>query len=157
MNKLCCRFLMVSMLALILAGCGGSGPRLYKMQGTVTYNGKPVQGAQVSFSYPDGNFANGDTDATGKYNLSYVGGVGAKPGMCDVTVTKMSTTATAAPTGAKPEDMLKAMKDYADAQKNAAAPKNELPQKYADPKTSGLKFEIKTSEKDNVYNIDLKD
>lgn len=37
-------------LALLLAGCGPKGPKLYPVQGTVTYNGQPLPEGDIVFS-----------------------------------------------------------------------------------------------------------
>lgn len=44
-------YVWVSLLTFaMLAGCGSSsGPKTYKVTGTVTMNGKPVEGAVVTF------------------------------------------------------------------------------------------------------------
>lgn len=160
MNNLSWKILAVLAFALVIAGCGPGGPRLYKAGGTVTYNGKPVEGAQVTFGYPDGNFANGVTDAAGKFQLVYMGRVGALPGKCVVAVSKVSTPApsgNAPPAGADPAEMAKAMEEFKKSQDKAGRPKSEIPEKFADPKISGLTYEVTTDEKANDFNIELKD
>src|SRR4029077_4502649 len=54
MNSLSWKCLAVLALALTIAGCGEPGPRLYKAGGTVNYKSAPVEGAQVTFAYEDG-------------------------------------------------------------------------------------------------------
>ena len=39
----------------IVAGCGESGPRLVPVSGTVTINGKPLEGAEVTFLPTESN------------------------------------------------------------------------------------------------------
>jgi len=88
MNKLTCRILAVLAVA-FLAGCGPGGPKLYKAGGTVTLNKAPLEGAQVTFAYDDGNFASGYTDAAGKFSLTYMNNpAGARAGKCKVSVSK---------------------------------------------------------------------
>jgi hypothetical protein len=140
-----------------MSGCGPGGPRVYKAGGTVTYNNKPVEGAQVTFGYADGNFANGVTDAAGKFQLVYMGNPGgAPPGKCDVGISKISAPSITAPTTTDPSKMMEAMKEFQKA-KDKAPPKSEIPLKYANPAASGLKYEITTDEKANNFTIDLKD
>lgn len=58
---------------LILSGCGPSGPKLGSVTGTVTLDGKPVQGALVTFisKAENGSSSFGKTDANGKYQLEF--------------------------------------------------------------------------------------
>lgn len=166
-NSFFWKCLPVLAIALVITGCG-SGPSLYKAGGTVTYKGQPVSNAAVTFYYgeDDGNFAVGQTDTNGKFNLSYLGSPkGAKPGKCNVSVTKFETTSVAAPKTTDPLEMTKAMAKIGDEQKKKqgagggepAGPKNDLPAKYANVKTSGLTYEITTDEKKNDFAIVLAD
>ena len=63
---------VVSLVALVIAGCSGGGPTTYKVSGTITFEGQPVADAQVGF-VPDGGGevkpARGQTDASGRYTL----------------------------------------------------------------------------------------
>ena len=89
MNNLLWKTLALSAIALAASGCGPGGPRLYKAGGTVTYKKAPLPGAQVTFSYDDGNFASGYTDAAGKFTLTYLNNpAGARAGKCKVSVSK---------------------------------------------------------------------
>lgn len=74
--------------ALVLGGCGGesgnnSFPRPLKpVSGTITLDGEPLKGVVVIF-LPDqegGSLSIGETDAAGKYRLSYVGMPGCASG-----------------------------------------------------------------------------
>lgn len=77
--------------AVLFSGCGESGPKLLPISGTVTNNGKPVEGASVVFTPdptnplgqpatdvtgPDGNYKamtnNRSGVAAGKYRVSVV-------------------------------------------------------------------------------------
>lgn len=85
------RRLIVAATAVLLGGCGESGPKLLPVSGTVTNNGKPVEGASVIFtpdpsnplaqpatdvSGPDGNFKvmtnNRAGVAAGKYRVAVI-------------------------------------------------------------------------------------
>jgi hypothetical protein len=74
--------------ALALSGCGGSS-KLYPVEGTVTMDGTPVEGAAVTFIADDGKktFA-GQTDASGKYTIYSGEKPGATAGTYKVLVTK---------------------------------------------------------------------
>ena len=80
------------LLVALLAGCGGStGPRAYRVEGTVMHDGAPVEGAVVSFNPTDATISSsgGRTDASGRYTLmTSFGAVGAEAGTYNVTVTK---------------------------------------------------------------------
>jgi hypothetical protein len=60
-------------LLVAAAGCGQAGPELGSVKGTITLDGKPLEGAEISFQ-PDsatGSPALGETDAEGRYELRY--------------------------------------------------------------------------------------
>lgn len=135
--------------AVVLAGCGGSDfPKTYSVSGTVVQNGKPVDGALVTFlSTEGGKSAVGSTNADGEFTLSTFGpGDGALPGAYKVTVTKG--------TAPSPEDLPElepgviASGDIADdyapptedrsTRNSSGTSKNLLPEKYASEATSGL-------------------
>ena len=55
-----------------MTGCGGSGPKLVQVEGTVTLDGKPLANKSLMFTPIDGtegNGAGGSSDAEGKYTL----------------------------------------------------------------------------------------
>ena len=52
----------------VVLGCGVSHPDTHEVTGEVTYNGQPVDGANVVFTL-DGPLASGVTDAAGKFTL----------------------------------------------------------------------------------------
>lgn len=43
------RWLGALLVVVVLAGCGDSGPKLYPIQGAVTYKGQPVGGGTIRF------------------------------------------------------------------------------------------------------------
>jgi hypothetical protein len=116
-----------------VTGCGGtkSGPATVEVTGTVTLNRAPIDGASVLFSpdigSSDGRLASqATTDSAGRFTLStHVGGgkfkSGIVPGKYVVSVTKLDTAA---------------------AKNTFSPPKNLLPPKYADPKTSLLNADV---------------
>ena len=175
MNSLSWKCLAVLALALMVGGCGEPGPRLYKAGGTVNYKGAPVEGAQVTFAYEDGDFASGSTDAAGKFQLSYKGKpAGAALGKCKVTLIKLPSAKTVAAPAATESKVIKSEADFkaqekakmdamlkfaAEKQAESAAGgvKSLIPAKYSDPSTSGFAFEIVTDESKNNFTLDLKD
>lgn len=122
-------------------GCGRSGQfPTAKVTGTVTVNGKPVEGAILTF-YPEagktakaeaGKAAMGITDAQGKFELStYRQGDGAVVGKHRVSIVGKEGRA----------------------EMGNAATKFTIPTKYHFPHTSGLNQEIKSG--DNKVDLPL--
>jgi hypothetical protein len=81
---------LVCLAALALPGCGdGDGPTLAPVSGTVTYQGKPVEGAQVTFSTAGAPLASATTDNQGRFQLTTrSSGDGAAIGKHKVSVAK---------------------------------------------------------------------
>jgi hypothetical protein len=76
----------------LLVGCGESGPALVPVHGTVTLNGKPLEGALVSFQ-PDASMedaipAEDVTGPNGNYKALTKGRSGVMPGKYKVVVSK---------------------------------------------------------------------
>lgn len=112
-----------------LVGCGNSGPRLTPVEGVVTVDGNPIEGATVLFE-PEagGRPATGVTDAQGKFSLTVLDeGDGAHLGMNRVSVAKEAKVD-------RPSNLEEG--EYADVVM-------ETPLKYASPKTSGLTWDVK--------------
>ena len=105
-NRFFSLLFFVGLLAL-LSGCGPKGPAINYVEGVVTLDGEPVDGANVSFAPKqmgapggiDGTLlAGGRTDTNGKYTLSTtigsaIGG-GTTIGEYDVTIVKKRLTNT---------------------------------------------------------------
>lgn len=124
----------------VLAGCQGSSDKyqVVAVSGTVTLDGKAVEGATVTFmpESAEGVAAAGTTDASGQYTLqtSGVEKRGAVPGTYKVTVIKQVHTEVN-PSGGVPrsDGSVPVMSPAVTTES-----KNVLPQKYATPKESGL-------------------
>ena len=123
----------------LFAGCSRSpkGPETVEVTGTVTFDGTPIEGANVIFHPVE----NGDqslssqsiTDKEGRFELStFVGGSKFKPGIAPgryaVAVTKLDTASVST---------------------TLAPPKNLLPRKYANPKTSGQTADVALGRENN--------
>jgi hypothetical protein len=144
------------------AGCGGGGgPSLAKVTGRVTLDGTPVEGAAVQFHLQaeKGTVpAAGTTDKDGKFTLNSAGRDGAPIGMCVVTVSKIAggfkVDSSHPPTA---EDMMRMGKAQAtkDGDRSEAA-KNQLPEKYNNPGTSGLTADVVKDGSKNVFEFPLK-
>lgn len=64
--------LVVSLVACMLVGCGGSDIPLGEVRGTITLNGQPAAEVGLEFIPADGGrHSHGRTDASGNYRLGY--------------------------------------------------------------------------------------
>lgn len=146
--------------AIVFVGCGkGPSVQTYPVTGTVTYNGKAVAGATVIYATgkdADAQRSTATTDESGKFSLNtFVGSKellrGAIPGEYKVAIIKQTATAqqAAASSGMDWQSMSadergKQMTQMWDRQKDPskgqqeAAPKSEIPERYAKIETSGL-------------------
>jgi hypothetical protein len=114
------RLRIVLAAALLLCGCGGTDtkPDLVTVEGTVLWNGSPLEGAEVAL-HPDfpgpGWLPSGTTDTQGHFTIGTLEpGDGAPPGPYRATVVWRPTLDAS---GEGP---------------------NRLPARYANPNTSGL-------------------
>jgi hypothetical protein len=171
LNKIASALLLTA-LVVVVTGCGGyKGPPLAKCEGTVTYNGNPVEGANVTMSNSQG-VANGTTDASGKFKMETVQGGkgwdGAPIGTLKVAISKMASDNTVDELGpAPPKDdqaaneayMKKAMEIQMKKQQQGggdATPKSLIPGKYSKQDTSELTVELPKEGKTDIV-FDLKD
>jgi hypothetical protein len=150
-------------------GCGDSSglPTRYRVSGTVTYNGKPLERGTISFAPADGKGrAAGGTITDGRYSLTtqdpddgaipgkYRVGILAKeadPSKVDLKIKKLRGGTT---TEAEKKAMA-AVYPQKVAARAAAAAKNLIPAKYSSPETSGLIAEVK--EQSITADFELKD
>jgi hypothetical protein len=140
------RFIIV-LLSASIAGCGGSGGGTAAVSGRVTYKGKPVPNANVSFTPAEGatRAATGLTDSNGRYTLgTFSASDGALPGKYRISVIargpdrppKAGETGSGMPGEMMPGDPI-------------------IPKKYFAPDTSGLTQEVKRGS--NRVDLELKD
>jgi hypothetical protein len=122
------------------AGCSGrktewQRPKVVPAGGMVRYQGKPLEGALVTFSNSaQGLSASGRTDAQGKFTLtSFEEGDGALPGKHVVTVSKVQMPPT--PDRSAPPRR-------GSARSPEMQPRWLIPQRYSNPATSGLTAEV---------------
>lgn len=109
-----------------LHGCGSRNPATHAVTGTVSYQGKLVEGAGVMFMPSSGRPASGRTDAQGRFTLrTYKDGDGAIVGENVVSISKMIPV----PGDDAKDPMLKRMSSV-------------LPTRYATPTTSPLKATV---------------
>jgi hypothetical protein len=157
----------ISVLRLVLAiglfvigGCSRSDrPPTAPVRGKVMYRGQPVAGATVSFLGRNApRIASGETDEQGQFELTtFEANDGAVLGTHAVTVYKPAETIE--PIGIDPnldpQSYAAAMDRAATRAIKAQAAGSLLPERYADPKTSDLRFEVMTGE--NYCELNLAD
>lgn len=134
----------------IFSGCGGGGD-VVPVTGKVTFQGKPVPQATVTFT-PDeaGKLSVGTTGEDGTYELKVAGSedqFGAKAGSHRVSITAMLYED---PSQSAQSEGVGSMAMMA----SKAKMRSLLPPTYASPSTSGLTFEVKPSG-ENEANFDL--
>lgn len=120
---------------LLLSGCGdaNTGPETVPVSGTVTLDGKPVSGAQVTFVH-ETFAAFGETDANGKYELV----PGAVPGENKIVLSKWEGgPAPGEDTGIDEEQMRMMAEAGA-----PNAPKQVFPQEVTNEATTTLTFSV---------------
>ncbi|MCU0876174.1 MAG: hypothetical protein MUF06_00075 [Pirellulaceae bacterium] len=148
-----------------LAGCDGtSGPAVEYVEGKVTLDGQPVEGAIVGFS-PIGSGdtalgAVGTTDASGVYKMTTMptGTVdaGAVAGDYNVTIQKLAPS-TDTEVISEDDPRYEQGTISGNAAPKAAEVKHLVPQKYNSATTSGLKVTVKPgSNKGGEFDFDLK-
>ena len=153
-----------------LVGCGGEQGQVpvAPTSGVVTYQGQPVEDAEVVF-VPEGisRIASGRTNSKGEFSMTtYDTGDGAVVASNKVVVAKQlsqSHSETGTPKiGTDEATGKQAMADYQkimiDAPRNAKVKTSpsSIPQKYSDPAKTPLKFSVVKGEK-NHFKIELKD
>jgi hypothetical protein len=141
------RSLAVVLAGLLMAAAGcGSGQGTVPVDGIVTLDGQPLEGAAVSFAPAKGRPATAQTDAAGKFKLTtFAAGDGAMPGPYKVGVSKME--APAAPSGnvqsTSPDGKTQLSGPSSLRGGAPPQPKSLLPAKYLNPNTSGITVEVK--------------
>lgn len=140
------RLSAAALLLAVACGCGSNRPKAVPAKGTVTYKNEPVEGAAVMFQRERARPATGQTDADGNFTLTtFEPNDGAIPGDYVVTITKFeSLPESTGDAGREPPKPA------------AGPPKSLIPQKYGDPKASGLK-ETVAAPGPNEFTFELKD
>ena len=131
--------LFLVFFAAALVGCGPSRPETIPVSGTVTFDGKPVEGASVDFIPQERQRpAKAITDAAGNFKIqTFAPGDGAMPGKYAITIVKMPEMSPAA--GDPDNEGL--MGEIVIAPPPQAA-EGGIPARYADPNASGLEIEV---------------
>jgi hypothetical protein len=116
-------------------GCGENSDieKVVPVSGTVTYQGRPLEGYQVTFMPVDGRRpATGITDAEGRFSLGTNAlGDGAPPGQSKVAFVWVPPR-----TGEPGQEAI------VDSPEKMPKPKIRIPDKYTDPERSGMVQEV---------------
>lgn len=150
------RISILCALGVAVVGCGGDGPELARVKGKVTYNGQPVAGATVTFMPTTGPLATGVTDSSGEFTLTTTGKPGAVLGKHRVGITKMAAAGEGGAAGMTPDDMKKMQMEQMKGGGDETV-KSEIPEKYADPKSSGLEATVSSNASENEFEYTLTD
>ena len=156
-HQICFFLTLFSSLTLFSVGCGQSGPAVENVQGIVTLDGTPLEGATVFFS-PKGTSgisAAGLTQSDGSFTLNAKGaqpGAGTAVGDYSVTVSKvempeMPNITEDDPRYGTPEH------DRLNQEASTAKPKVIVPEKYNNSETSP--FTAKVESGSNTFTFDV--
>jgi len=127
---------LATLLVLAVAGCERSdGLQTYPVRGTVTLDGTPVNFGGVRFVSDSGRLATGEIQSDGSYSMQNPKwGPGVPAGNYQVSV------------------QVRELKEETKTRPAWPGP-SLIPEKYEDPATSGLTFEVVPG--DNRFNIEL--
>jgi len=96
-----CKVMGLWVALVMFAGCSGTGP--VPVEGVVTLDGKPLEGATVMFRPAQGRPSAGKTDAAGRYRLRYTSERdGAVPGTHVVSITTLDDSDDTGPNPKEP-------------------------------------------------------
>ena len=150
--------LVAGLFAIVLNGCNNPDARYTRVEGIVTYQQQPVEGATVTFlpvgTGTESEPAAGATNASGKFLLSssrsVKGGSGVLPGEYDVLITKTTFTpdpdVQAYEAGTITYDELLTRRSKKDRSKEEPST-NHLPVKYSQRNNSGLSAKVTKGKK----------
>ena len=152
------RLAVFSMMFCLLAGCGGGAVQtpvpVYPVSGVVTFKGKPLAGADVTFTSETADrSAFGRTDSDGRYRLTtFSSNDGAVEGKQSVMISKYTP-----PVVTTPEPEVTST-DYQPPgygpEPAPPAPTSDIPAKYSKPETSGL-LAVVNAQGANEINFEL--
>jgi hypothetical protein len=159
--RFCGRGLLTAGIVVLLGCAADVGPATHSVSGTVTLNGAPTEGITVSF-VPDGSGQNavGTTDASGNYKLTTrKKDDGAVAGRYKVTFAKYEGGPSEVAAAGEVHADYDITNEYPEGYDESAAAeiepsKNLLPDKYAEPSTSGLTAEVVEGENKHDFNLE---
>ncbi len=160
MTRLCSLVVLFTVLCVTMLGCGGSAKSnrepVFKIRGKVTYKGQPVADADVTFTCEEKNRgAFGKTNARGEFQLStFRPNDGAVAGKHVVTVVKVEATEA---TKEAPLESAEYNPDAVAKPVSNKGPKNTIPAKYGNAKTSDLFCVVLDDGNNDEVVLELKD
>ena len=140
--------------AVVLAGCGGDGPR-GTVHGTVKFQGKPLTGATVVFIASDNKTHVLALQPDGSYSVS-----GVAFGPVKVSVQQEKERVAVKGQYEAPSSESKGVKDEKAGMRAPSAPEQKtkvgptIPAQYSEADKSGLSFDLK--QPDQEWSVDLK-
>lgn len=120
--------------AMLVTACGSNGPVKVTVKGSVTYKGKKMTSGIITFNSDTGSYSAASIMEDGTYIMTDV-----LPGEIGVGVME-SPQGSGSSSGEGPS--------------KPAMPAANLPQKFRDPSTSGLKFTVKVDTKELDIKMD---
>ena len=157
-----CSWCFGALAAILVAGacgCGSNLPKTVKVNGKVTLDGEPLQGASVQFMPQEasGHPAFGTTDEGGNFKLTtFSTNDGALPGQYKVIVQRQDVAEIEVPKegpGGKPKSpMQAAMEAGRKAGKTRKKEPPKVPPKYSDPNKTILREKVPP---DGPVNLEL--
>lgn len=151
--RTCCRriTLAISFGAWLATSAGCGSNEAIQVHGTVTLSGEPVSNAAVLFVADSGGRpAVGTTNEQGKYSVQLRSSDGPPAGRYYVSITAVD-----APDAATDNFDTAAAEVMAELRRPRQRPRWRTPPRYANPKTSGLYYEVDAGA-DHVADFDLK-
>lgn len=133
-----------------VSGCGQQS--LPSVGGRVTLDGEPVAQAGVTFEpVGGGSVASGVTDGQGRFRLETINQEGVAPGEYKVTIVKTRTVSVEKPPAGSKKAISKDGGQGAEIDDDLLDTgvwriEHLIPQRYADPETSGLTVTVKAEE-----------
>lgn len=129
---------MGALCVLVFQGCGGNENGRVAISGSVSLDGKPLDGGTVAFIGGGGGaLATASTNKEGKFLAQVALGIN------KVTISKEDLAASIQTAPKSDADMLMGTDAEYKAQQKAK-PKDLIPAKYSRPESSGLSFDIVT-------------
>jgi len=155
------QFFIVLVVILAITGCGPAGLKTQFVEGIVTLDGQPLEGALVTYvpvqQTPENVSASGLTDEAGRYTLTAIGatisgatGRGAPEGDYVVTIVKRETIDTGP---RRSSDGSVALTSDGEVEM-ATITRMVTPQLYSIPNTTTLRATVQRGNNDIPFNIE---
>jgi hypothetical protein len=145
-------------LAALAGGCSDDlGIELAEGGGTVTWQGAPLAGANVTFVPAKGPVAVATTDNMGKFSLTTAGRKGVAVGECRVSVSVSESNADELAGKSDSEKMMELTKMMGQNVGKTGEDKKKslVPERFANAETSGLQVTVSSNSAENNFQLDL--